>query len=180
MDEKDKAILGELIKTPKITNASISTKIAVPEKTVARRRKEIEVKYIDTIQKLKQEMQHQYFNRSAIYTIIFNNHITRKDVQMAFLNGSLFSKVRSKHITFAFISDSVDKVKLSLFLESYLHEDIIEIVNADILPVIRKLFGDGAIHSILKSDNFRPLILHTNYRVTSKGVEPLEDIYLGE
>lgn len=181
MDKKDKKIITELVRNPKITNLEIEKITGIPEKTISRRRQKISQDFTNLYLEVNNTNDGtKLFQGTACYTITFQNHITRKQLLDKIENGELFQKVPQKHLKHAFLADSIDKIQLMIVIETFNHNELIEILNADIIPVIKQHLGEFAIQSVSKKDNFKPLILFNNYSIKKGKPVIKEDIYVTE
>lgn len=181
MDKKNKAIVAELIKNPTQTNSAIEKATKIPEKTIARRRQQITGKDVNIYMEVNNTNDGTgIFQGTACYTITFHNHITRKAILEKIESRLIFYKIPQKHLKHAFLADGTDKIQLMVVLETFNHSELIEILNADIIPVIKKELGEYAIESITKKDNFKPIILFNNYNVSSGKPKIRQQIYVTE
>lgn len=181
MDKKDIQIIAELIQNPAKTNAAIEKSTGIPEKTIARRRQKCIEKDLNIYLEVNNTNDGTgIFQGTASYNIFFQNYITRNQIIQKMNSKQLFASIPQKHLKHAYIGDSVDKIQLTLILESFNHDELIEILNADIIPNIKEELGEHAIHSITKTDNIKPLILFNNYNLVKGKPQVKNHIYVTE
>ena len=151
IEEKDKLILRELIKNPRTTDKAISTATNIPMKTVNRRRKYLEdtdtVKYMAFVNNFGSGTAR--FNSICMYTIYFNYGITTEQVERVVTSTEYNNKpIMIKHLLLDFVGEREGMPTYSLTITSRAHEDLVEILNAEIVPEIKKHLGENCIKSI--------------------------------
>jgi len=83
------------------------------------------------------------------------------------------TKIELKHIAECSIGEKDGHAIIIMIIESRVESDILEVFNAEILPKLKRLFGDNAI---VKTDVWTlniPLVILHNYM-------PLTNIYNGK
>ena len=167
LDEKERLIILELIKNPRASDNSISAATKIPVKTVNRKRKFLESKnlisyyvYLDNFAGTK------IFTSRQLFLVRFRHGITRdffmKRLAERFekLNSS---KVVSKHILESHLGEQNGCLVLTMIIESFSKNDLIEIFNAEIVKLISETFGTDAVSHTEVIDLTVQLSLLHNY-----------------
>ncbi|MFP4117386.1 MAG: AsnC family protein [Candidatus Woesearchaeota archaeon] len=151
IEEKDKAIIRELIKNPRIGDNQISKSTGIPVKTVNRRRKYLEssntINYMTFVNNFSNGTGR--FNSIVLYTMFFEYGITTEIVKRIIMSKE-YNETPAiiKHIMIDMVGEKEGMATYSFMVTSRAHEDIIEILNADIVPMIKRYLGDGSIKKI--------------------------------
>lgn len=149
--EKDKLILQELIKNPRASDKAIAQKTGIPIKTVNRRRKALEQKNAITYHAMVNNYATgtQRFNAINLYIFYFNFGITR-DAIYKIISSDRFvaNPVTKKHIMIDQVGEKDGRAIYSCFLVSRVQSDMIEILNAEILPIFEQILGQKPIFRI--------------------------------
>jgi DNA-binding Lrp family transcriptional regulator len=151
LDNQEKLIIRELIKDPRISDNQIAIKTNVPLKTVNRKRKILEEKgFLNYF---------CYFNTSftgtgtflgrSLYIIVLKEGITRKKVLEVYENSKKAYEFFPKHIFLSWVGDFEGNVAIVTLIESRKQDDLVEIYNAEIIPELELLFGQGCIKRTL-------------------------------
>jgi DNA-binding Lrp family transcriptional regulator len=150
LDKQEHGIVKELIANPRISDNQIGKNANIPIKTVNRKRKKLEQEgllqyytYLDTsIHGTKN------FGSRKMYIISFNEGITRTSFFERFPLNSIRNNLGRKHIFESHLGEKNGRLVFIIILESRQESDILEIFNAEIMPVISQSFGDNAIKEI--------------------------------
>ncbi len=150
-DDKDKLILTELVRNPRTTDKDISLKTNIPIKTVNRRRKQLEEKnaitYMATIN--NSETGSKVFNAISTFTFYFNYGITRDWLFKIITSQKyLTNHAIKKHIFMDSIGEKDGRAAYTFFLVSRVQSDMIDILNAEILPLFEEELGTKPIFKI--------------------------------
>jgi len=164
-DAQEEKIVKELIKDPRKSDNQICKATKVPLKTVNRKRKQLEDKgilnYFTHINHFNGGTGN--YNARHMYIIMLREGITRK----AFFDstkGSVFAhKTGIKHILDSHLGEIDGCLALVAILESRLESDLIEIFNADLVPELKKYFGENCIKSVKVITLFHQLRVLHNY-----------------
>lgn len=167
LDEKEKAIVIELIKNPRASDNAISKITKIPVKTVNRKRKILESKniisyytYLDNFSGTK------IFTSRQLFLVRFRHGITR-DFFIKRL-GERFDKLNSnkavlKHVLESHLGEQNGCLVLTMVIESFSKNDLIEIFNAEIVKIISEAFGIDAVSHTEVIDLTVQLSLLHNY-----------------
>lgn len=151
LQEKDKLILSELVRNPRATDKAISQKTNIPIKTVNRRRKSLEEKNVITYMASVNNFTTgtQVFNAISTFTFYFNYGITR-DALFKIISSHTFASNNAvkKHIFVDEVGEKDGRAVYSCFLVSRVQSDMIEILNAEILPLFDVELGHNPIFKI--------------------------------
>jgi DNA-binding Lrp family transcriptional regulator len=149
LDEKEKGIIKELIKNPRISDNQISKNTKIPLKTVNRKRKRLEKKELISymVHLDNSSSGTNIFKSKQMYIITFKKGITRLSF-INFAKNSGFADLFMKHCSDIYIGEQDGCLKLILFIESYLATDIIEIFNADYFQKLEGTFGRKSIDDV--------------------------------
>lgn len=149
LDDKEKAIIGELVKDPRASDNKISKLTNIPLKTVTRRRKYLEEKnllyyftYLDNFSGTN------VFTSRQQYIITFKHGITREIFIKRF--GENFdllssSSVIQKHVLESHLGEQNGCIVLVMIIESFSKDDLVEIFNAEIIKIINDAFGQNSV-----------------------------------
>lgn len=176
LDRQEKAIIAALVKNPRISDNKLAAETGVPLKTVNRKRKLLEaaglVRYLAIADHSSTGT--GQFQGHALFSLKLRSGITRAHFLGMFTD--IFQQVGKKHLTHCFLSEHGGNLVLFLYLESYKHEDLFDILNADIVPDFERQYGTGCVIQVDKFDSFLPIVLFTNYSRTSL----LPGVYVGD
>lgn len=182
LDKQEHEIVRELIHNPRISDNKVSKNTNIPLKTVNRKRKKLESKgylhfftFLDTGRNGTGD-----FTARQMYQITFRPGITRKsflDHFHSMRNNSLLVK----HVLESHLGENDGKLVLLLFIESRQESDIIEIFNAEIMPILRNFFGNDSIHDV-QTINLTNLlhVLHNYYPEKKKEKVAREKIFVAD
>jgi DNA-binding Lrp family transcriptional regulator len=150
LDVQEYGIVKELILNPRISDNQIAKNSSIPLKTVNRKRKKLESEgllqyftYLDTSIHGTCD-----FGSRKMYIISFKEGITRTSFFDKFSIDKIRNNLGNKHIFESHLGEKNGRLVLILVLESRLESDILEIFNAEIMPVITDSFGSNAIKDI--------------------------------
>ena len=138
-------IMREIIRNPRISDNQISLNTKVPLKTVNRKRKLLEsgniLNYCAYVNNWKDGT--GTFNARAMYIISMKEGITRKQFLDTLNKDSV--PITSKHVLSSFLGEAQGALALILVLESNQQEDLVDILNAEIIPQLKRRFGEDAV-----------------------------------
>lgn len=163
-DENEVKIIKELIKDPRVSDNRIGQKTGIPVKTVNRKRKQLEkanvIHYYTHINHGLEGT--KYFNSQQMFVVKFKHGITR----LLFLDrmkDEYHNAHFAKHIPFSYLGESGGRLNLILAIESLVDTDIIEILNADVVPLLKKRLGEDCIEKVENIVLTKTLRQHHNY-----------------
>ena len=151
IEEKDKLIIKELIKRPRISDSAISKNTGIPVKTVNRRRKYLEksntLNYMTFVNNFPGGTAR--FNSMALYTILFEYGVTTEGLRKIITSQEYNQHpIITKHVMLDMVGEKEGMVTYTLIITSRAHEDLVEILNADIVPMMKRYMGNDSIRKI--------------------------------
>ncbi len=151
IEEKDKSIIRELIRNPRVSDSEIAKKAGIPLKTVNRRRRYLEQS--NTLNYMTFVNNFSYgtgrFNSLALYTILFEYGITTETLRRMIMSKEYNEHpVVVKHIVVDLVGEKGGMATYTLIITSRAHEDLVEILNADIVPMVKRFVGENSIRGI--------------------------------
>ena len=148
---RDKAILKELVKNPRESDNSIAKNTGIAVKTVNRRRRFLEKEGIVGYNAFinNYDTGTGRFNAMCIYMIHFEYGITTEKLKNM-IHSDSYNKnpVVIKHVALDFIGEKDGRATYSTIIVSRAHEDLVEILNAEIIPMLNGNLGKGSIFKI--------------------------------
>lgn len=146
LDNQEKGIVKELILNPRISDNKITKNTQIPLKTVNRKRKKLEeeglLKYFCSLN-TSNSGTGEFTSRQMI-TITFKEGITRSKF-IEKISPHFLKPIKIKHIYESHLGESSGNLVWVLTLESRLESDIIEILNAELIPELKWLLGENSI-----------------------------------
>lgn len=167
LDDKEKAIVLELIKDPRISDNKIAKITKIPVKTVNRKRKLLEsLNLISYYSYLHNFSGTGLFTSRQLFIIQFRHGITRDLFIKRF--GNQFELLRNnpvvlKHVLESHLGEQNGCIVLIMIIESFSKNDLIEIFNAEIVKLIATAFGPDAVSHTEVIDLTMQLNLLHNY-----------------
>lgn len=165
LDSQEFYIVKQLVRNPRISDNRISRNTGIPLRTVNRKRKKLEqdglLSYFAYLHTFTDGLGH--FEARCLVTIKLKYGITRGMLQSSFDNEDNVVVFNSKHIFESHIGESNGHAVLVMIIESMRHEDILEILNAETIPNLRKSFGEDAISDIQVIGLTLPMRMLHNY-----------------
>ncbi len=151
IEEKDKLIIRELIKKPRISDSVISKNTGIPIKTVNRRRKYLEesntLNYMTFVNNFPSGTAR--FNSMALYTIQFDYGATTEGLRKIITSQEYNQHpIIIKHVMLDMVGEKEGMVTYTFIITSRAHEDLVEILNADIVPMMKRYMGNDSIRKI--------------------------------
>jgi DNA-binding Lrp family transcriptional regulator len=164
LDSQEIAILGQLIRDPRISDNQIAKKTNLPVKSVNRKRKKLEeagilnyftyVNHTDTGTGILPAKQ--------MHIIKFKEGITRKSAVEAITRESTHS-IMTRHIEHSWFGEDQGRLLMIYILESYKPKDLLEIFNAEIVPWLHRNFGNQSIQDVQVIDLTTIIRVFHNY-----------------
>jgi DNA-binding Lrp family transcriptional regulator len=150
-DTKEQRILKELILNPRASDNKISTITGIPAKTVQRKRKAMEQQHLVSYATYVNNYEYgtKRFNAKCMYTIYFNLGITKEQLK-AVINQKVFKAHPAviKHILLDFIGEKDGMAVYTTILVSRASADMVEILNAEIIPLFHNILGHASVHRV--------------------------------
>lgn len=148
-DEQEKKIITQLIRNPRISDNQIGKITGIPIKTVNRKRKILEKKNVLNYMTMVNHGNEgtKVYRSQYMFIIKFKYGITNLLLSQKFTD-IMMNKSLTKHVYFSGIGEQDGQVLMIIILESFKHDDMIEIFNAEIVPTIGNFFGSDAIADV--------------------------------
>ncbi len=164
IDLQEREIVRELISCPRISDNQISRNTGIPLKTVNRKRKKLEEEgYLQFFTSLDTSQNGTGdFRSRQLYIVSFKNGITRYQFYER-LKSVEVNSIMTKHILESHLGEKDGKLTLILVIESRVEEDVLEIFNAEITPLIKSHLGEDAISDVISINLTHNLSLLHNY-----------------
>ncbi len=147
LDSFEVKILRELVRNPRISDNKISRITKIPVKTVNRKRKILEergfINYLTLLDYVKMGI----FGTTQLYLVIMREGVTKQALSN-FLGSINYSSHLVKHIDSCFIGEFEGNSALVFVIQSRKDEDVVEIFNADLVPMINSKFGQGSVKDV--------------------------------
>ena len=144
LDEQEQLVVKELIKNPRLSDNQISKLTKVPVMTVNRKRKSLEERnllsyfcYLDTSRYGTDSMPAR-----QLYMIKLKIGITKKELIEKIVESNVLLKFS---IYEGFIGEKDGQLVFSLVLEGSRGNEIMEIFNGEIVPILYEKFGKDCI-----------------------------------
>jgi len=165
LDPQHTAILKELIKDARLSDNQIAKKTKIPVATVNRKRSILE----------KEDILHYYtyisnwpegtgsFSARHLYIIKLRHGITRKQFLDTFNTMDKLKPLFIKHVLEYHLGEINGQLALIYIIESRLHNDILEIFNAEIAPELMAAFGKDAVQESISIPITNTLSMMHNY-----------------
>ncbi len=147
LDHFEKRILRELVKNPRISDNQISHITGIPVKTVNRKRKILEDKEFINYVSLLNYVKMGVFGTTQLYLVIMKEGVTKKGLS-DFLNSLNYSSHLIKHIDSCFVGEFEGNSALVFVIQSREDKDVVEIFNADLVPLINGKFGQKSVKDV--------------------------------
>lgn len=165
LDQQEIAILKALVRDPRVSDNQIGTQTGVPTPTVRRKRKKLEdeglLNYFAALD--SQETGTGTFGARHLYLIKFRIGITVKQIIDEIKSESNVRTVFTDLIYESHIAEVEGRVALVMIIEGKNDADIVENVQAKIVPSLQKNHGPGSIEEISTMRLLSPIRLFHNY-----------------
>ena len=165
LDQQEIAILKALVRDPRVSDNQIGTLTGVPTPTVRRKRKKLEdeglLNYYTALD--SQETGTGTFGARHLYLIKFRIGITVKQIVDEIKSESNVRTVFTDLIYESHIAEVEGRVALVMIIEGKNDADIVENVQAKIVPSLQKNHGPGSIEEISTMRLLSPIRLFHNY-----------------
>lgn len=166
LDEREKAVILELIRDPRISDNQIAKKTKIPVATVNRKRKNLEkdgiLNYYSYINNWKNGT--EVFGARQLYIIKLKYGITRKQFLDIFSKPEKITPLFAKHVLSCYAGEINGQLAIIYIIESRLDTDILEIFNAEIVPELGQAFGKDAIQETISIPITNSLTILHNYQ----------------
>lgn len=150
-DTKEQRILKELIINPRVSDNKISTRTGIPVKTVQRKRKAMQEQHLLAYATYVNNYEHgtKLFNAKCMYMLYFNLGVTKEQIK-SIITQKIFSTHPAvvKHILLDFVGEKDGMVVYTVVLVSRASSDMVEILNAEIVPLFHKILGFNSVHRV--------------------------------
>lgn len=165
LDDQEVMIIRELIRNPRISDNGISKRTGVPVMTVNRKRKSLEEN--DMISYYT-DLRHgdggtEDFYAKQLYIIKFKIGITRQVFLDNVRKDKDLKKFNAEHIVTSFLGEKDGHLAIMMMVNAHTEQDLTESFNGQIVPMLRRNFGDDCIISTDTLRILEPIREHHNY-----------------
>ncbi len=165
LDDQEVMIIRELIRNPKISDNGIAKRTGVPVMTVNRKRKSLEDKNMISYYA---DLRHgeggtEDFYAKQLYIIKFKIGITRQAFLDNIRKDKDLRKFNAEHIVSSHLGEKDGHLAMMMMLNAHTEQDLTESFNGQIVPMLRRNFGDDCIISIDTLRILEPIREHHNY-----------------
>lgn len=152
IDDKDKAVLREIVRDPSVSDNFIAKRTKIPVKTVNRRRRKMQERgilfYFSGVNNDTKSGTGAFGARQFV-TLYFNYGVSRQQVlDILSRHEVVADNILKKHILIDWIGEKDARVTYNVLLESRVDSDIVEIINVDIIPKLQEALGKDCIANI--------------------------------
>ncbi|MFH1630892.1 MAG: AsnC family protein [Candidatus Aenigmatarchaeota archaeon] len=162
LDDVDKKIVRELIRTPRISDNKISQRTKIPVMTVNRKRKRMEERnllwYFTCFNKAGNDKDN---TAKQLYIIKFRIGITKSSFLGA-LNQKILEENTKCHLQ-SCLGEKDGHLASILFLQAPTPAELTEVFNGIIIPGIKRRHGDNCIEEIITCKLTSHIRHHKNY-----------------
>jgi len=147
MNVKEKTILRELIKDPRISDNQLSRRTGIPVMTVNRKRKQLESSGILCYFAHIRRGIHgtETFTSRQLHVVKFRSGITKQQFLQVLRDEPEFLTFGSKQIFYSVLGEKDGHLALSLILCGKTDSDIVEFFNGFLVPMLKKHLGEECI-----------------------------------
>lgn len=164
-DDQEKAIIRALVRNPRLNDHAISEKTNVPSKTVTRKRRKLEeegvLSYYTMINMMDGGTQH--FTTRHLYIIKFRLGVTKKQIVDEIKNEPNIKSVFTELIFESHVAELDGHIALLMLIEGKDDSDVVESMQAKIIPSLRKNHGADSIEEIQTLRVLAPIRIMRNY-----------------
>jgi DNA-binding Lrp family transcriptional regulator len=165
LDEQEKAILRALVRDPRLSDHAISEKTGVPAKTVSRKRRRLEeagVLSYHTMVNMMEDGTGQFTTRH-LYILKFRLGVTKKQIVDEIKNEPNIKSIFTELIFQSHIAEIDGHVSLLMLIDGKDDSDVVESMQARIIPSLRKNHGQDSIEEIQTLRVLAPIRVMRNY-----------------
>lgn len=164
-DDQERAVIRALIRDPRMSDHAISEKIKVPSKTVARKRRKMEEEGILSYHTQVNMMEggSGHFTTRHLYVIKFRLGVTKKQIVDEIKNEPNIKSVFTELIFESHIAEIDGHISLLMFIDGKDDSDVVESMQAKIIPSLRKNHGADSIEEIRTLRVLAPIRVMRNY-----------------
>jgi len=165
LDDQEKMIVKTLIRDPRVSDNQIGKLTGVPTPTVRRKRKKLEeqglLSYYAALD--MQESGTSAFGARHLYIIKFRIGITRRQIIDEIKSEANVRTIFTDLIYESHIAEIEGRIALVMIIEGKNDSDIVENVQAKIVPSLRKNHGPDSIEEISTIRLLGPIRIFHNY-----------------
>jgi len=165
LDQQEFLIVRELIRNPRISDNQLSKRTKVPVMTVNRKRKRLESEgllyyftYFNTA-----DPKTGIFRARQLFIIKFKIGITREQYLEAIKNDKRFREFNAKFHVDSFLGEKGGHLSLIIILDSNSEAEVVEAFNGEVIPALKKRYGDDCIAEVITARLDLPIRMHHNY-----------------
>jgi DNA-binding Lrp family transcriptional regulator len=165
LDDQEKAIVRALVRDPRLSDHAVSEKTSVPAKTVSRKRRRLEeegiLAYFTQVDLMEGGTGH--YNTRHLYIVKFRLGVTKKQIVDEIKNEANIKSVFTELIFQSHIAEIDGHIALLMLIEGKDDSDVVESVQAKIIPSLRKNHGEDSIEEIQTIRVLAPIRIMRNY-----------------
>ncbi len=165
LDDQEKAVVRTLVRDPRMSDHAISEKTGVPAKTLSRKRRRLEeegvLSYHTMINMMESGSGH--FTTRHLYIIKFRLGVTKKQIVDEIKIEPNIKSVFTELIFESHIAELDGHIALLMLIEGRDDSDVVESMQAKIIPSLRKNHGADSIEEIQTLRVLAPIRIMRNY-----------------
>lgn len=164
-DEQERAIVRALVRDPRLSDHAISEKTGVPAKTVSRKRRRLEEEGILSYHTMIDMMESgtSHYATRHLYIIKFRLGITKTQIVDEIKHEENIKSVFTELIFQSHIAELDGHITLLMLIEGKDDSDVVESMQAKIIPSLRKNHGQDSIESVQTLRVLAPIRIMRNY-----------------
>lgn len=165
LDEQEVKIVRELIRNARMSDNQISKRTKIPVMTVNRKRKRLEESgliHYNTYLRVGDDGLGLYHARQ-LYILKFRSGITTTDFMEYFKKNPKQKAFNSQFVIHSHLGEKDGQLALVLINEARTETELVEDFNGELIPQLKKEFGDDCIDNIYTVNINLPLRSHHNY-----------------
>ena len=165
LDEQERAVVRSLVRDPRLSDHAISEKSGVPAKTLSRKRQRLEEEGVLSYHTMVNMMESGSgrFNTRHLYIIKFRLGVTMKQIVDEIKSEPNIKSIFTELIFESHIAEIDGHIALIMLIEGKDDSDVVESMQAKIIPSLRKNHGADSIEEIRTIRVLAPIRIMRNY-----------------
>lgn len=165
LDEQERAVVRSLVRDPRMSDHAISEKSGVPAKTLSRKRQRLEEEGVLSYHTMVNMMEGGAgrFNTRHLYIIKFRLGVTMKQIVDEIKSEPNIKSIFTELIFESHIAEIDGHIALLMLIEGKDDSDVVESMQAKIIPSLRKNHGADSIEEIQTIRVLAPIRIMRNY-----------------
>lgn len=164
-DEQERIIVRALVRDPRLSDHAISEKTGVPSKTVSRKRRRLEgcgvLSYHTMVNMMEGGTGH--YGTCHLYIIKFRLGVTKKQIVDEIKSEQNIKSIFTELIFQSHIAEIDGHIALLMLIDGKDDSDVVESMQAKIIPSLRKNHGEDSIEEIRTLRVLAPIRIMRNY-----------------